>query len=72
MRLFRIVVVEGGPYPGVVDVFGSVGGVVEHRAALLASRGFITFALSYISCKHTPPVQTNIEYFEVGPNGCLS
>ena len=32
-------------------MFGTVGGLVEHRSALLASRGFATMALSYF----TPP-----------------
>jgi hypothetical protein len=36
-----------GPFPAVVDMFGTGGGVIEFRAALLASRGFVTFHLAY-------------------------
>ncbi|XP_046567120.1 acyl-coenzyme A amino acid N-acyltransferase 1-like isoform X2 [Haliotis rubra] len=37
-----------GPYPAVLDMFGGTGGLFEFRAALLASRGFLTFALAYL------------------------
>ncbi|EDO47382.1 predicted protein [Nematostella vectensis] len=55
----RIVITEGkiratlflppgdGPFPGVLDMFGSVGGKVEYRAALLASHGFASLALAF-------------------------
>eukprot|EP00058_Branchiostoma_floridae_P000246 XP_002585734.1 hypothetical protein BRAFLDRAFT_72249 [Branchiostoma floridae] len=31
-----------GPFPGVIDMFGSTGGFADYRSALLASRGFAT------------------------------
>ncbi|XP_067680427.1 bile acid-CoA:amino acid N-acyltransferase-like [Haliotis asinina] len=37
-----------GPFPAVLDMFGGTGGLFEFRAALLASRGFLTFALAYL------------------------
>ncbi|XP_046364219.2 acyl-coenzyme A thioesterase 1-like isoform X1 [Haliotis rufescens] len=37
-----------GPFPGVIDMFGSTGGLVETRAALLASHGFAALALGYL------------------------
>ena len=36
-----------GPFPGVIDLFGGAGGLMEFRASLLASRGFATLALAY-------------------------
>ncbi|XP_033734777.1 bile acid-CoA:amino acid N-acyltransferase-like [Pecten maximus] len=36
-----------GPFPGVIDMYGAGGGVMEHRAALLASRGFAVYALPF-------------------------
>lgn len=36
-----------GPFPGVIDIYGAGGGIMEHRAALLASRGFAVYALAF-------------------------
>ncbi|KAM4690859.1 acyl-coenzyme A thioesterase 1-like [Rhinophrynus dorsalis] len=36
-----------GPFPSVIDLYGTGGGLMEHRASLLASRGFLTLALAY-------------------------
>lgn len=38
-----------GPFRGVIDMFGSGGGLIEHRAALLASRGFCVLALAFFA-----------------------
>ncbi|KAJ8309355.1 hypothetical protein KUTeg_014229 [Tegillarca granosa] len=38
-----------GPFPGIIDLFGGAGGLMEFRAALLASRGFVTYALPYFN-----------------------
>ena len=46
-------------------MFGGIGGTVEHRAALLASRGFATFALQYIDVKKGFNVNTDLDYFKV-------
>ncbi|XP_048252121.1 acyl-coenzyme A thioesterase 2, mitochondrial-like [Haliotis rufescens] len=43
-----------GPFPGVLDMFGCTGGLVEFRAALLASRGFASFALAYFKYDDLP------------------
>ncbi|KAM9824621.1 bile acid-CoA:amino acid N-acyltransferase-like [Neosynchiropus ocellatus] len=40
-----------GPFPGLLDMWGGGGGLVEYRAALLASHGYVSFALSYLSEK---------------------
>eukprot|EP00794_Sanderia_malayensis_P017003 gene17003-18716_t len=54
-----------GRFPGVLDVFGSVGGLLEHRAALMASHGFATFALAFMGYKDLPEQLSDldIEYF---------
>ncbi|XP_071770140.1 acyl-coenzyme A thioesterase 5-like [Centroberyx gerrardi] len=38
-----------GPFPGVLDMWGGGGGLVEYRAALLASHGYVSMALEYLS-----------------------
>ncbi|XP_065072208.1 bile acid-CoA:amino acid N-acyltransferase-like [Rhopilema esculentum] len=51
--------------PGVIDMFGGHGGLIESRAAILASHGFVTFALAYFGYKDLPKTLNNIdlEYF---------
>ena len=47
-------------------MFGSVGGLVEYKAALLASRGFVVFALAYFRYDDLPnDINLDMEYFEV-------
>uniref|UniRef100_A0A8C0YUV2 Acyl-CoA thioesterase 16 n=1 Tax=Cyprinus carpio carpio TaxID=630221 RepID=A0A8C0YUV2_CYPCA len=46
-----------GPYPGVLDLWGTGGGLVEYRSALLASHGFASMALEYTQ-------DTDASYFE--------
>lgn len=59
-----------GPFPGVLLVTGSGGGVasVQCSAALLASRGFATFALAYFNYPDLPSelVDIPLEYFRAG------
>ena len=51
-------------YPGVIDMFGSAGGLMEFRAALLASHGFAVLALAYFAYDNLPNnLQLNLEYF---------
>ncbi|KAL5008828.1 hypothetical protein ScPMuIL_014409 [Solemya velum] len=53
------------PAPGVIDLFGMIGGLVEFRAALLASRGFVVLALAYVGYKDLPlPCYLNLSYFQ--------
>ncbi|KAL3883400.1 hypothetical protein ACJMK2_029668 [Sinanodonta woodiana] len=50
-----IFIPEGdGPFPAVIDMFGGLVSLVETRAALLASHGYATFALSYMMIDHLP------------------
>ncbi|KAJ1166776.1 hypothetical protein NDU88_007172 [Pleurodeles waltl] len=52
--------------PGVIDLSGGTGGLVEYRASLLASRGFATLALAYFGYDDLPKSSKDmdLEYFE--------
>lgn len=52
-------------FPAIIDLFGAAGGTIETRAALLASRGFITLSLAYFHYKDLPgPEDICFEYFQ--------
>ena len=53
-------------FPGVIDWFGTVGGLVEMKASLLASHGFAALSLAYMKYEDLPktPTEVEIEYFE--------
>ncbi|NXA36374.1 ACOT1 thioesterase, partial [Eudromia elegans] len=55
-----------GPFPALIDLYGSGGGLVEYRASLLASRGFVTLALAYMAFEDLPamPEVLELSYFE--------
>lgn len=57
-----------GPFPGVIDMFGSGGRLFEHRAALLASRGFCVFALPLFAYEDLPNSlpDVSLDYLIVG------
>ncbi|XP_068163613.1 bile acid-CoA:amino acid N-acyltransferase-like [Antennarius striatus] len=38
-----------GPFPGVLDMWGGGGGLVEYRSSLLASHGYASFVLEYFT-----------------------
>ncbi|XP_045602227.1 acyl-coenzyme A thioesterase 1 [Procambarus clarkii] len=63
-----------GPFPGIVDFFGGIGGLREYRAAMLASRGFATLALAYFNYDDLPKTIDNLdlEYFEEATEFLLS
>lgn len=54
------------PHPGVIDMFGSSGGIIETRAALLASHGFATLSLPYFRYDDLPTKLEDVDfhYFE--------
>ncbi|XP_074660930.1 acyl-coenzyme A amino acid N-acyltransferase 1-like [Tubulanus polymorphus] len=54
-----------GPFPAVIDMFGTNGGCVEHRSALLASRGIASLALAYFDYEDLPTKvdQLDMNYF---------
>ncbi|KAM4049905.1 LOW QUALITY PROTEIN: acyl-coenzyme A amino acid N-acyltransferase 1-like [Anomaloglossus baeobatrachus] len=55
-----------GPFPGVIDMFGGVGGLLEFRSSLLASRGFASLALAYFAYDDLPSFlgEVDLKYFE--------
>ncbi|WP_026675222.1 acyl-CoA thioesterase/bile acid-CoA:amino acid N-acyltransferase family protein [Alkalihalobacterium bogoriense] len=55
-----------GRFPAVIVLSGSDGGMQEHAAALLATKGYVTLALSYFAGEGVPKDLENIrlEYFE--------
>uniref|UniRef100_A0A8P0PFC2 Acyl-CoA thioesterase 6 n=2 Tax=Canis lupus familiaris TaxID=9615 RepID=A0A8P0PFC2_CANLF len=55
-----------GPFPGIIDIFGIGGGLVEYRASLLAGHGFATFALAYYNFEDLPKEidSVDLDYFE--------
>jgi acetyl esterase/lipase len=57
---------EGGPYPGLIVLGGSGGGIWESPAATLAAHGYACLALAYFAYEQLPAQLANIplEYFE--------
>ncbi|XP_064872558.1 acyl-coenzyme A thioesterase 1-like [Oncorhynchus nerka] len=53
-----------GPFPGVLDMWGGSGGLVEYRAALLASHGFAAMALLYVFPDQNKNATIGYPYFE--------
>ncbi|XP_066550801.1 acyl-coenzyme A thioesterase 1 isoform X2 [Amia ocellicauda] len=55
-----------GPFPGVIDLGGTAGGLLEHRGSLLANHGFATLTLAYFDFEDLPKhlVEFDLEYFE--------
>ncbi|XP_025104979.1 acyl-coenzyme A amino acid N-acyltransferase 2-like isoform X2 [Pomacea canaliculata] len=55
-----------GPFPGVIDMFGSSGGLMDLRAALLSSHGFAVLALPYFKYEDLPTElgDVDFEYFK--------
>ncbi|XP_032261417.1 peroxisomal succinyl-coenzyme A thioesterase [Phoca vitulina] len=55
-----------GPFPGIIDIFGTGGGLMEYRASLLAGHGFATLALAYYNFEDLPKEIDGIylDYFE--------
>ncbi|XP_066524208.1 peroxisomal succinyl-coenzyme A thioesterase-like isoform X2 [Hoplias malabaricus] len=53
-----------GPFPGLLDLWGGGGGLVEYRSALLASHGFVSLALEYLSSEESNAATLNVSHFE--------
>ncbi|KAM4854054.1 acyl-coenzyme A thioesterase 6 [Thomomys bottae] len=55
-----------GPFAGIIDLFGSGGGLCEYRASLLAGHGFAVLALAYFRYEDTPEYLSDVslDYFE--------
>ncbi|XP_023039145.1 acyl-coenzyme A thioesterase 1 isoform X1 [Piliocolobus tephrosceles] len=65
---------EPGPFPGIVDMFGTGGGLLEYRASLLAGKGFAVMALAFYNYEDLPKTMDilHLEYFEEAVNYLLS
>ncbi|GAB5579966.1 bile acid-CoA:amino acid N-acyltransferase isoform X2 [Prionailurus iriomotensis] len=63
-----------GPFPGIVDLFGGRGGLIEFRASLLATHGFAVLALAYFLYEDLPKKleEIDLEYFEEAANWLLA
>lgn len=57
-----------GPFPGVLDMWGGGGGLIEYRAAILASHGYAAFALEYFGPGEMETAEMEINYFETAFN----
>ena len=57
---------EGGPFPGVIILGGSEGGLLEWFARALASNGFAALTLAYFNYPNVPDelVEIPLEYFD--------
>ncbi|XP_034529770.1 peroxisomal succinyl-coenzyme A thioesterase-like isoform X2 [Notolabrus celidotus] len=53
-----------GPFPGLLDMWGGGGGLLEYRSALLASHGFASLALEYFSPGELQTADLQLQYFE--------
>ncbi|XP_052595290.1 acyl-coenzyme A thioesterase 5-like isoform X1 [Peromyscus californicus insignis] len=62
-----------GPFPGIIDIFGLGGGLLEYRASLLAGKGFAVMALAYYNYDDLPKNVKilHLEYFEEAVNYLL-
>ncbi|RMC00504.1 hypothetical protein DUI87_23118 [Hirundo rustica rustica] len=60
-------------FPGIIDIHGFGGGLLEARASLLANHGFATLALAYYQFEDLPqkPKELHLEYFEEAVNYML-
>ncbi|KAF4071133.1 hypothetical protein AMELA_G00281410 [Ameiurus melas] len=57
-----------GPFPGIIDLYTLGGALCEPRAALLANKGFVVFALAFYGYQDMPKTvdSFDLEYFEEG------
>ncbi|XP_045928585.1 peroxisomal succinyl-coenzyme A thioesterase-like isoform X1 [Micropterus dolomieu] len=53
-----------GPFPGLLDMWGGGGGLFEYRSALLASRGYVSFALEYFAPGEQRSADVELNLFE--------
>ncbi|KFO19066.1 bile acid-CoA:amino acid N-acyltransferase [Fukomys damarensis] len=62
-----------GRFPGVIDLYGNTGGLVEFRASLLASHGFASLALAFLAYEDLPAYleKVDLDYFEEAANFLL-
>ncbi|XP_039268775.2 bile acid-CoA:amino acid N-acyltransferase-like isoform X1 [Styela clava] len=52
---------KSGKYPGVISMSGGYPGAMKHKAAILASHGFVALALRYFGTDDLPPSVEGID-----------
>ncbi|XP_035852228.1 peroxisomal succinyl-coenzyme A thioesterase-like isoform X2 [Sander lucioperca] len=57
-----------GPFPGLLDIWGGGGGLVEYRSALLGSHGYASLALEYFAPGELKSSDLEFNYFETAFN----
>ncbi|XP_002735233.2 acyl-coenzyme A thioesterase 1-like [Saccoglossus kowalevskii] len=59
-----------GPFPGIIDLYGTAGGLMEMRASLLANYGYAVLALAFCGYQDLPEMflQIDLDYFEESIN----
>ncbi|KAM8739952.1 peroxisomal succinyl-coenzyme A thioesterase-like isoform 2-T3 [Acanthopagrus schlegelii] len=57
-----------GPFPGMLDMWGGGGGLVEYRSALLASHGYVSLAMDYFNSQELESADLEFKYFETAFN----
>uniref|UniRef100_A0A665UG70 Acyl-CoA thioesterase 15 n=1 Tax=Echeneis naucrates TaxID=173247 RepID=A0A665UG70_ECHNA len=57
-----------GPFAGLLDLWGGGGGLLEYRAALLASHGYVCLALEYLRTSEMKSGKNEQLYFEAAFN----
>ncbi|CAO4385375.1 unnamed protein product [Caenorhabditis nigoni] len=55
-----------GPFPTIIDISGTGGGLNEQKGAALASRGFVVLCLAFFKYKSLPEdlLSVDLQYFE--------
>ncbi|XP_005104458.1 bile acid-CoA:amino acid N-acyltransferase [Aplysia californica] len=51
-----------GPFPGIIDVFGLSGVIIEHRSSMLASKGYACFVFAYIRYEDLPITESDLDF----------
>ncbi|ETN74117.1 BAAT/acyl-CoA thioester hydrolase protein, partial [Necator americanus] len=56
-----------GPFPAVIDISGTGGGLHEHKGSMLASEGFVVLCVAFFQYKNLVKKLSDveIEYFEI-------
>ncbi|RCN47231.1 BAAT/acyl-CoA thioester hydrolase protein, partial [Ancylostoma caninum] len=56
-----------GPFPAVIDISGTGGGLHEHKGSMLASEGFVVLCVAFFQYKDLVDdlADVEVEYFEV-------
>ncbi|KAM4570217.1 peroxisomal succinyl-coenzyme A thioesterase-like [Odontesthes bonariensis] len=53
-----------GPFPGMLDLWGGGGGLLDYRSALLGSHGYVSMAVEYFKISDEQAAEPVMSYFE--------